>query len=209
MLQTLSFHEVRKNYDDRIQVGAEMRQLLSAGRFDEFAELALGIRDPKGNYSAAEHGLGPKILSQRSAPVVADLASELMRSTTATAMLERIHLANIPWLKVSVGSEMAMLLRPEQFWVANTRTVWAHLLLKHKFSLKKANNELQLYRSGDQDSEMAYRIWRDLYLEIGSSVIGLAAHGNAEAHAQGIQPGGQPNLWFDSIATYLYEQHGG
>ena len=209
ILNSLHMRQVRRNYFDRKKVGKELRRRLSKGSAIDFAELALGISNPTGNYSAAEHNLGPKILSKRNPTVIRDLALDIARSTTAKAMLDLIYQANIPWLKVGVGSEMAMLLKPKEFWVANTRTVWAHLLLKHNFSLAKANEELKLYRSGDQDSEMAYRIWRAIYLEIGSSVVGLTARGDIAAISQNVTPGKRQNLWFDSIATALYQDHGG
>lgn len=201
--------QVLKNYFYRKRIGQQLRDLLLHGSASQFAELALGIVNPTGNYSAAEHQLGPKILSQRSSTIIRDLASRIRKSTTAMTMLDEVYQANIPWLKVGVGSEMAMLLKPREFWVANTRTVWAHLLLKHKFDLARANEALQLYRSGDQNSEMAYRIWKAIYLEIGSSVIGLTERGNVEARSQGVKPGERQNLWFDAIANSLYEEHGG
>ena len=209
LLSSISMRKVRKNYFDRKRVGEELRRLVLSGKSIEFAELALGISNPTGNYSAEEHDLGPKILYRSSPTTIRDLALRIINATTATTMLDEIYKANIPWLKVGVGSEMAMLLKPREFWVANTRTVWAHLLLKHKFDLARANEELRLYRSGDQNSEMTYLIWKAIYLEMGSSVIGLAERGSIEAKVQGVTPGKQQNLWFDSIATSLYEEHGG
>jgi hypothetical protein len=209
LLSSINMRDVRRNYLDRKTVGEELRNLLASGPPTKFAELALGISNPTGNYSAAEHALGPKILSQRSPTAIKSLAQTIVGCDTAASMLDEIYKVNIPWLKVGVGSEMAMLLKPKEFWVANTRTVWAHLLLKHKFALSKANEELQLYRSGDQNSEMAYKIWRAIYLELGSSVVGLTARGNIEAAGQGITPGKRQNLWFDSIANALYQEHGG
>lgn len=209
LLSSINMHDVRKNYLDRKAIGKELGHLLVHGPTSEFAELALGISNLIGNYSAAEHGLGPKILSRRPSSAIRVLAQAIVRCNTATAMLDEIYQANIPWLKVGVGSEMAMLLKPQEFWVANTRTVWAHLLLKQKFALPKANEELKLYRSGDPDSEMAYKIWKAIYLELGSSVVGLTARGNIEAAAQNVTPGKRQNLWFDSIANSLYEEHGG
>lgn len=209
LLSSINMRDVRRNYLDRKSVGKNLRNLLASGPAIEFAELALGISNPTGNYSAAEHALGPKILSQRSPSAVKNLAQTIVGCNTAKSMLDEIYKANIPWLKVGVGSEMAMLLKPREYWVANTRTVWAHLLLKHNFSLSKANEELQLYRSGDQNSEMAYNIWRAIYLELASSVVGLTARGNVEAARQSVTPGNRQNLWFDSIANALYQEHGG
>lgn len=209
LLSSIKMRDVRRNYLDRRAVGEELRNFLVSGPAIKFAELALGLSNPTGNYSAAEHALGPKILSHRSPTAIKILAQTIVGCNTATSMLDEIYQANIPWLKVGVGSEMAMLLKPKEFWVANTRTVWAHLLLKHKFSLSKANEELQLYRSGDQNSEMTYKIWRAIYLELGSSVVGLTARGNIEAARQSVTPGKRQNLWFDSIANALYQEHGG
>ncbi|MBF4988341.1 hypothetical protein [Methylophilus sp. 14] len=201
--------DVRKHYLQRIAVGKELRRLLNAGSIDTYVLLALGITAPEGNYSAWEHNLGSRILSQRTPEPVFSLAAELASCNTATGMLDTIYAAAIPWLKVSVGSEMAMMLKPSTFWVANTRTVWAHLLLKYDFDYAVADEALRLYRVDDQDSKMAYQIWKAIYHEMGSSVVALTALGSSEAEQQSVTAGKKPNLWFDAIANALYEQHVG
>jgi hypothetical protein len=201
--------DVREHYLRRIAVGKELRRLLKSGSVNPYVQLALGIAASEGNYSASEHNLGPRILSERPPQSVFGLAAELAACHTATAaMLDTIYSAAIPWLKVSVGSEMAMMLKPATFWVANTRTVWAHLLLKYDFDYNIANEALDLYRIGDQNSKMVYQIWKGIYLEMASSVVALTALGNSEAEQQSVTAGTKPNLWFDAIANALYEQRG-
>lgn len=205
-LSSLSLKVVHKQYLLRKKIGEELNSLLCNGKANDFAQLALGISNPIGNYSASEHDLGPQILQKTPSASIKDLAKTILLCTTATDMLDTIYQSNIPFLKVGVGSEMSMLLKPKAFWVANTRTVWAHLLLKHKFNYKVANEALNLYRQGDLSSEMTYKIWKAIYLEMGSSVVGLTALASEEASKQNVKVGKQTNLWFDSIANALYEK---
>ncbi|MGO9572511.1 MAG: hypothetical protein ACLP5H_33765 [Desulfomonilaceae bacterium] len=128
--------------------------------------LALGMSDPNGNYSAWEHGLGERILQESSAEGVFWLAEQLAACNNPSEMLGIVYRANVPYLKVSVGSEMAMMLRPFHFWVANARSVWAHLLVKHDFNLSIANEALGYYRVHDRDSEMDYATWRGIYADM-------------------------------------------
>lgn len=197
---------VREHYLRRIAIGKELNNLLSRNS-KKYVPLALGITEIDGNYSASDHDLGPKILSERTPAVILKLAKVLASCKSHQAMLNFIYSAAVPWLKVSVGSEIAMLLKPATFWVANTRTVWAHLLLKHDFDYEVANEALRLYRIEDPSSEMAYKIWKAIYMEMESSVIAFTALGNKEAQLQKVKPGEQQNLWFDAIANELYERN--
>ena len=116
-LNTLIMQDVRTHYLRRISVGEELRRLLKAGSVETYVEQALGISASDGNYSASEHGLGDRILLGRTSQPIFALGSRLADCLTATAMLDSIYAASIPWLKVSVGSEMAMMLKPSTFWV--------------------------------------------------------------------------------------------
>lgn len=120
-------------------------------------------------------------------------------------MISAVYDAGIKYLKVSVGSEMAMMLKPDIFWVANVRTVWTHLLLKHSYNLSHANEELKLYRSQELTSEMEYRVWKDIYNLMKPSIAKVCGRGHAIANDQGVVPGALPYLWFDAIANSLYE----
>jgi hypothetical protein len=53
---------VRQHYDERVSISRTLLQLYNRKSVKKFANLALGISDADGNYSAAEHGLGPKVL---------------------------------------------------------------------------------------------------------------------------------------------------
>jgi hypothetical protein len=97
----------------------------------KFASPAFGITDAAGNFSAAEHRLGPQILHSRPARAVWELGMRLTACTEPAQVVDTIYAAQIPNLKISVGSEIGMMVRPESFWVANTRSIWAHLLVKH------------------------------------------------------------------------------
>ncbi|WP_428717121.1 hypothetical protein [Undibacterium curvum] len=99
---------------------------------------------------------------------------------------------------------MAMLLRPNEHWVANTRSIWAYLLLKHG-SLSLAGEELQLYRSGAQDSEMAYPLWCDIHARMKPSTEKLAELSSEVAKSKGLEAGAFGYLWSDAVSNALYE----
>src|SRR5271169_5817493 len=63
-LDTISWRYVRTHYDERERIYHELLSLRKSRNLGQFTRLLLGISDPAGNYSAAEHGLGPKILSE-------------------------------------------------------------------------------------------------------------------------------------------------
>ena len=77
---------------------------------------------------------------------VFDLASELLSLAKARDMPRIVKRAALRFLGIGVGSEASCMLNPEVCWVANTRTVWAHLLVKHNDDVSKADEELRLYR---------------------------------------------------------------
>jgi hypothetical protein len=159
MIENLNMHEVREHYNARFDCHKRLSTLLKTGKTTDFLDLALGISDPIGNFSAREHGLGPQVLSANRPETIIKLAESFLSETDPNEMVRSIYEASIKYLKVSVGSEMAMMLKPSNFWVANVRTVWTHLLLKHDYDLDKANEELKLYRSQEMTSEMEYKIW--------------------------------------------------
>ena len=65
ILDSVNWTKVRKHYDERIGVSNTLVRFYKQNSVEQFAELALGLSgDGVGNYSAAEHHLGPKILSR-------------------------------------------------------------------------------------------------------------------------------------------------
>ncbi|MDD5213981.1 MAG: hypothetical protein PHQ03_00390 [Methylococcales bacterium] len=207
MFDKLNMQLVKKHYDARFRCHEHLLDLLSTARKEDYLEIALGIGEfSYGNFSANEHHLGERILSHSPHERLFELAQSFMNDTSPLKMLKSIYVDfNLPYLKIGVGSEMAMMLKPNTFWVANVRTLWTHLLLKHNYDLDKANEELSLYRTQD-DGEMRYEVWREIYPKMKKSIDKTCEQGNNAALTQSVTP---PNschyMWFDVIASSLYE----
>lgn len=202
----LDMATVREHYLVRENVHADLSRLFAAGQIEEYVKLALGISDPAGNYSAAEHGLGPRILDENSYDDVFDLATEIEACPNAHHLPELIYRHQLPYLKISVGTEIAMMLKPDVHWVGNVRTIWAHLFVKHGGNRTKANQELKLYRDDQRDSEMDYQIWRDIYLALEQSILTVVRLAAEVAADQGVTPGPLRFMWPDAVASFLFDQ---
>lgn len=208
-LGVLTWRDVRSIYDDRVGVHRKLLRLHQAGASKTFVELALGISDATGNYSAAEHNLGPQILKEnlRAQLRVHSLANELRDIQRGTEAPPLIYAAGLSKLKIGVGSELSCMMNPEVCWVANTRTIWTHLVFKHQGSIKKANEELALYRNEDETSEMAYAKWRAIHRELAVSLKNIAADGSRKAQAARTRAGDIVYIWADAICTSLYSHY--
>jgi len=207
LLSRISMKRVFDHYQMRFSIHERMIQLMGSEIALEFSELALGISNPRANYSAYEHGLGKRILAKtHRAQSVFDLAKDLFKCRNASEVPSVIMNHDIPFLKISVGSEISMLLRPNDFWVANARTVWAYLLVKHAYDFKLANEELELYRDGERSSEMNYEIWWELHRLLETSQVHLHDLGLREAQRKVASIGKMKFLWADAIANEIYEQ---
>ena len=55
---------------------------------------------------------------------------------------------------------------------------------------RPAIEALRLYYSWDDDSEMYYRFWRDLYLRVGPDLLTRGQRTVEVATTQGVEPGG-------------------
>jgi len=207
LLSGISMADVFEHYAMRLSIHERMVDLLHRRTAKAFAQLALGITNPRANYSAYEHGLGRKILARHGrAESVLSLGVGLLNCGKASGVPAIIMRHNIPYLKISVGSEIGMLLRPNDFWVANVRTVWAYLLVKHAYDFDLANEELELYRDGERSSEMNYEIWGELHRLLETSQIHLHDLGLREARRQGAAVGDKRFLWADAIANAIYKR---
>lgn len=204
-IEHISMVDVRFHYDDRVEIHKILKNRLVSGNVRGYANLALGIEDPRGNYSADEHKLGPQILSENTPSAVSRLAQKLLLCHSVTHIPKTIYESNLRYLKIGVGSEMATMLRPDLFWVGNVRTIWTHLVIKHGWDYDKADEELELYRDDDISSEMAYQIWRDIYLSMEPNLSKLIGIGNKHALQSGVKAGKLKYLWADAIANALYE----
>ncbi len=204
--ETIDYTAARSLYLKRFETHKQLRDFLDHGNVDSYIQLALAIKNPHGNFSAYEHGLGPRILASSKPDKVFLLAGQFDACKSPKEVSGAIRKANLAYLKISVGSEMAAMLCPDRFWVANRRTIWAHLVLKHGGSVSLANEELHLYAQGDLDSEMAYKIWEEIYLELGGNLAKLASLGSKEALKQNIPPGDLQYLWADAVADTLFNE---
>ena len=205
--EDIDYSVVRDHYNHRVDIHRELRRAFEQHDISRYVPLALGISENAGNYSAAEHVLGPRVLQHSTPEQVFDLAARLFACNSPAEIPRTIYNAKLRYLKISVGSEMAAMLRPDIFWVTNVRTVWAHLVLKHQGHTTRANEELSLYRDPDRDSEMDYRIWSEIHGLVGTSLLRLADLGSEAATKQNIELGDLRFLWADAIADTLYVKY--
>lgn len=208
-LQRLDWTEVRQHYDVRLQVCEDLASLRKRAKLTAFVELLLGISNPAGNYSAAEHALGPRVLAANSYAEdnVVKLADQLRRVTNGHQVPKIIREAKLRFLQIGVGSEASCMLNPQVCWVANTRTVWTHLVIKHADDFEKAAVELKLYREADVSSEMAYSQWAAIHHELAATMTRIAEEGEKLSKLKSVRPGDITYIWADAIANQLYNDY--
>jgi hypothetical protein len=209
VLDSVNWTDVRQHYDVRVQVHKDLQKLRQQNAVDKFTELALGISDNDGNYSAAEHGLGPKVLAfnAQAGQRVFDLAGQFISLTDASKVPELIKRAQLKYLQIGVGSEISCMVNPEICWVANTRTIWTHLVIKHGYDVSKADEELKLYREADVTSEMAYEAWAEIHAKLDVALTHVAKLGRERAKSAKVTPGSIIYIWADAIASHLYSSY--
>jgi hypothetical protein len=205
-LDHINFFEVHEHYENRISTSKKLQHLLKKADVKNYVKLSLGMSDASGNYSAAEHNLGPQILASTSDASIFDLAKKLNASQSPLEILELIYRSAIRYLKVSVGSEMAMMLRPQHFWVANTRSIWAYFWIEYKFNRADANLAVSAYRE-DKPPDMDYRLWKQIYTKMPQNLLTLGELGTEAAQRRGLKEKiVVPYLWCDAVASALYAQ---
>ncbi len=129
------------------------------------------------------------------------MAEKLLAAQNPQRIPNIIREESIPYLKVGVGSEMAMLLKPDLFWTCNIRTIWAHFAMET--SVQNANDLANAYHD-KMPSDMDYLKWKEIFPLVGSSMEKLASLGDNLARAKGIEPGDVMFLWADAIANSAY-----
>jgi hypothetical protein len=208
-ISDLEWREVREHYDLRVSIHKQLLELRKQRKRPEFVELVLGVSDPDGNYSAVEHGLGPYILGENMNAVnrVWDLAGKFRSLNTAHEVPMLIRQAGLQYLQIGVGSEASCMVNPLVCWVANARTIWTQLVIKHGDNFEKADMELSLYRDDDPTSEMSYRIWTSLHADLETSMTSIAEEGRRLARKAGVAAGSLTYLWADCIANALYASY--
>jgi Ethanolamine utilization protein EutJ (predicted chaperonin) len=205
-LYDLDWQQVLENYNNRINAHTKLLKFYENNKQKEFLQLALGISDSAGNYSASEHNIGPKIIEANINAVgrVFELAGIFRGLKSGRKVPEIIKLENLSYLKIGVGSEISCMMNPDICWVANSRTIWMHLVIKHDGNFSHANEELSLYRDGETNSEMAYSIWSNIHRDLEKSMTKLGVQGRDIARERGVEPGDKLFLWADAISTCLY-----
>ncbi len=206
LLNNISVKSVYDHYVQREAIHFKLLELFRQQKIDDFANLAVGVSDQRANYSASEYGGGVLILQRNSTQAIYNLANELYSCADPNYIPDIIYRHAIGYLKISIGSELSMMLRPNDFWVANVRTIWAYLLIKHADNYKHANEELELYKDGERNSEMDYAIWSDMHRMLETSQVRLHDLGVEEAERQRLVVGKLKYLWADAIANELYVQ---
>ena len=209
VLASLNWTAVRDQYDIRAQTHVELLDLFRTHRNAEFIELLLGISDPSGNYSASEHGIGPKIIAEntRIEQRLCSVVEEFLNVTNAHDVPPIIRGARLRYFQIGVGSEASCMVNPQYCWVANVRTIWTHLVYKHDDNFSKADQELELYREADVASEMAYQMWQALHADLAGTITRISEQGARLAKVAGIVPGPFRYIWADAIAGQLYSDH--
>lgn len=209
ILRELDWLQVISHYQLRVRIHERLLELYQQEGKTDFCELVLGISDSDSNYSAAEHGLGPRIWGSNPNIVgrLSELARQFIELKNARTVPELIRAQSLKYLQIGVGSEISCLLNPTVCWVANTRTLWAHLLITHNDNVNKANEALMLYRDPDAESEMSYQKWSALHAELNPTMTRLAEDGEQSARRDGLTPGTLKFLWADAIASELYEKY--
>lgn len=218
MIDRLDFPVVKNRYMVREQLHRQLQTLLGNQAIEAFVNLALGISDRNANYSASEPRpggpLGPIILAHSNPDVIFRL-SQALDVCDKREIPTIIYNRNIHYLKISVGSEISMMLRPDEFWVGNIRTFWTHILVKNQWNARIANEALQLLNQPVEkrkhvvernEARLEFHLWRGLYLDVEESLLEVARIGSEVARLKGIEPGENRFMWADAIATSLYER---
>ncbi len=199
---------MRADYDSRIETHKELLRLHRTKKLKPLAHLLLGMAEATGNYSAAEHNLGPKILASNpdAEKRLYKLAQAFLNVTSPHNVPRLIREAQLSYLGIGVGSEASCMMNPKVCWVANTRTIWTHLLISNDDSIDNANEALLLFRDHDA-GEMTYGTWEALHRELDTTMTCIGERAERLARAANVKPGRSKYLWADAVANALYEQH--
>ena len=209
IFKELDWSAIKFHYEERRKAHQVLTQLHADCQLLKFAELAVGCIDPTGNYSAHQHRLGPRILglNSKADQRIYELASRFLSINSASEVPALIREAGLKYLGISVGSEISCMMRPSLCWVTNTRTVWAYLLVKCDFNVGKANDALDAYKIGDEESEMAYSLWTAIHGDMEREMREICRLGTIAALASGIQSGEFEFLWADAISNEMYDKY--
>lgn len=206
------WEQIVEHFSTRLQTHRTLVRLLKAGDEDEYVQLALGLSDPSGNYSASEHPthLGYRVLERTSSREIANFARRELMTRSARELPSLVAAADMPYLKTSIGSEMMCLLRPDSCWVTNRRTVYVYFLHQNGDDWERASEAIEVIApSGDIGD--TYDAWAAIHPEIVHPLLGLSESGRVEGSKQLRNAGltrevaSAPFLWADAIASWIYD----
>jgi len=210
VLNALDWGKVEGHFRHRVKVSKELLRLLDDRKITAFAELAIGMTENAGNYSAAEHpSLRPRIAENPNwRERVYSLGTQFRTLTDPDDVRSLITKANLNYLQIGVGSEMSCMVNPNISWVCNVRTIWTHLAWTENPGV--AEKHLALYRESSSQSAMDYMSWAEVYHPLLRKTLPeVADEGAKRAKAVGIAPKGNLFLWADAIASYAYGKYHG
>lgn len=207
LFDELDWDGIVDHYYERLHIHETLLSYFRSGDLTKFPDLLVGISDVHGNYSARDHDLGPRILRENvnSRKRLYEISAKFLELDDARTVPEIIRAAGMKYFQIGVGSEASCMLNPTVCWITNTRTVWAHLVLKHGGSVSRANAELALYRDGEEDSMMAYRNWRAIHRGMEESLNELDRVSKEYLESDEAEDEGINYLWTDAISSALYD----
>jgi hypothetical protein len=211
ILKGFDWRAVKHHYDKRAGISNQLQHLHEQRNVSDFAQLAVGLSDFHANYSASEghRPLGPYILGSNTNAErrLFELAENFTVLADAHKIPEIIRAARIKYLFIGVGSEISCMMNPRICWVANRRTIWTHLVIKHADDIAKADAELELYKDSNETSEMAYNKWAAIHGELSVALTRIAEESRSLSKKSKIPAGEISFLWADAIASHLYGLH--
>jgi hypothetical protein len=169
----------------------------------KFLDLALGFVDPVGNDVAVRYKLGEKI---RSAPDAARRIFKFAKHIRderpkPQAIIEHITRSNIKYFGLSVGSELAMMLCPNDYWAVNLFIMWACEYGKH-CTTERANQILdQHHESYGNRASFGYHCadFENVYPKLKRHLDKIGTFVKAP-------PNAFRNIWNDAVAIALFDR---
>jgi hypothetical protein len=209
VFEGLDWNWVKSHFALRLKMSRWLSEMLTEENVSGFARLAVGETDPSGNYSASEHGLDPYILSENLniERNLFNLGRKFLGAATASEIPELIRRAQIKYLQIGVGSEMSCMVNPNLCWVANTKTIWSHLVVANDFNVGTANQALTFYRVSDSASPMAYPMWAAIHAEMRDSMMRICEIGQDIVPDLCSEISTARFLWADAISCKLYDEY--
>jgi hypothetical protein len=193
-------------------VSDKLIELHDSSKKTEFVKLLIGESNPAGNYSASEHGHDANIWYNNRPQLIWDFGTELLYDASDEfSIISAIENHAISYLKLAIGTEMACMLRPKDFYVANSRTCWGFLVVKHNGDRALATEEWNAYQGSLEDlrwnkfTDEEYCMVKDLYVSEMRPRIDVLyeeslkwTNGDLSLISQ------YKYLWVDSICSHFY-----